>query len=138
MTVHTVGGVIAPGESIMQIVPSADDLVVEARVAPQDIDQIHLQQPAILHLSAFSQQTTPDLDGEVTRISADLIEDAKAGTSYYTIRITLSKEHVAHADALELKPGMPVEVFIRTSDRTVLSYLLKPVTDQINRAFREE
>ena len=138
LTVHTVGGVIAPGESIMQIVPSADDLVVEARIAPQDIDQIHLKQQATLLLSAFSRQTTPEVDGEVDRISADLIEDAKAGTSYYVIRITLSAKDVAPADALELMPGMPVEVFVRTADRTVLSYLLKPLWDQINRAFREE
>jgi HlyD family secretion protein len=138
LTVHTVGGVIAPGESIMQIVPTADDLVVEARVAPQDIDQIHLKQRATLRLSAFSRQTTPEVAGEVERISADLIEDPKAGMSYYTIRITLSAEDAAHAGAPELMPGMPVEVFVRAADRTVLSYLLKPLWDQIARAFREE
>jgi HlyD family secretion protein len=138
LTVHTVGGVIAPGESIMQIVPSADDLVVETRVAPQDIDQIRLKQPAILRLSAFSQQTTPEVHGEVDRISADLIDDAKTGTSYYTIRIVISEKDIGRALSLELKPGMPVEVFLRTSDRTVLSYLFKPLGDQIKRAFREE
>ena len=138
LTVHTVGGVIAPGESIMQIVPSADALVVEARVSPQDIDQISLKQPAILRLSAFSREDTPEIAGEVDRISADLIEDAKSGTSYYTLRIALSKKDVARANMLELKPGMPVEAFLRTSDRTVLSYLLKPLRDQINRAFRED
>lgn len=138
LTVHTVGGVIAPGESIMQIVPSADALVVEARVSPQDIDQISLKQPVILRLSAFSREDTPEIAGEVDRISADLIEDAKSGTSYYTLRIALSKKDVARANMLELKPGMPVEAFLRTSDRTVLSYLLKPLRDQINRAFRED
>ena len=138
LTVHTVGGVIAPGELIMQIVPSADALVVEARVPPQDIDQISLKQPAILRLSAFSREDTPEIAGEVDRISADLIEDAKSGTSYYTLRIALSDKDVARASTLELKPGMPVEAFLRTSDRTVLSYLLKPLRDQINRAFRED
>ena len=138
LAVHTVGGVVAPGESIMQIVPSADDLVVEARVAPQDIDQIRVKQQVVLRLSAFNRENTPEIEGEVDRISADLIEDAKTGVSYYMLRILLSKKDLDRATSLELKPGMPVEVFLRTSDRTVLSYLLKPLGDQINRAFREE
>jgi HlyD family secretion protein len=138
LTVHTVGGVIAPGESIMQIVPSADDLVVEAKVAPEDIDQIRLKQPAILSLSAFNREDTPEIEGVVDHISADLIEDPKTGTPFYTLRIALSETSSEKAETLELKPGMPVEVFFRTSDRTVLSYLLKPLTDQINRAFRED
>lgn len=138
LAVHTVGGVIGPGESIMQIVPSADDLVVEARVAPKDIDQIRSGQQATLRLSAFSRENTPEVEGEVERVSPDLIEDQKTGMSYFTVRIVLSKKDLARADTLELKPGMPVEVFLKTSDRTVLSYLMKPLGDQISRAFRED
>jgi HlyD family secretion protein len=138
LAVHNVGGVVVPGESIMQIVPTADDLVVEARVAPQDIDQVRLTQRVTLRLSAFSQENTLELQGEVDRISPDLIEDKKAGSFYYALRIALSEKEIERADSLKLKPGMPVEVFLRTSDRTVLSYLLKPLTDQMNRAFREE
>jgi len=136
LAVHTVGGVIAPGEAIMQIVPTADALVVEARVAPQDIDQIRIGQPAMLRLSAFSLQTTPEVEGQVDRISADLIEDQKAGLAYYAVRIALTANGLKQAGSLELKPGMPAEVFLRTVDRTVLSYLLKPLTDQASRAFR--
>lgn len=138
LAVHTVGGVIAPGEAIMQIVPTADALVVEARVAPQDIDQVRIGQPAMLRLSAFSQQTTPEVEGQVDRISPDLIEDQKAGVAYYAVRIALTKDSLKQAGPLELKPGMPAEVFLRTADRTVLSYLLKPLTDQASRAFRSD
>lgn len=138
LAIHTVGGVITPGEAIMQIVPTADALVVEARVAPQDIDQIRIGQPATLRLSAFSQQTTPEVDGTVDRISPDMIEDPKAGVSYYAIRIGLSGKSLEQAGPLELKPGMPAEVFLKTTDRTVLSYLFKPLTDQASRAFRSD
>jgi HlyD family secretion protein len=138
LAVHTIGGVIAPGEAIMQIVPTADALVVEARIAPQDIDQVRIGQPAALRLSAFSQQTTPEVEGQVDRISPDLIEDQKAGTAYYVVRIALSGASLRQAGPLELKPGMPAEVFLRTADRTVLSYLLKPLTDQASRAFRSD
>ncbi|TPN76172.1 HlyD family type I secretion periplasmic adaptor subunit [Mesorhizobium sp. CU2] len=138
LVVHTVGGVIAPGEAIMQIVPTADALVVEARVAPQDIDQVRIGQPATLRLSAFSQQTTPEVEGQVDRISPDLIEDPKAGVAYYAVRIALNEASLKQAGPLELKPGMPAEVFLKTGDRTVLSYLLKPLTDQASRAFRSD
>ncbi|MDH4985731.1 HlyD family type I secretion periplasmic adaptor subunit [Aminobacter anthyllidis] len=138
MAIHTVGGVVAPGEAIMQIVPTADALVVEARIAPQDIDQVRIGQPATLRLSAFNQQTTPEVEGTVDRISPDMIEDPKAGVAYYGVRITLSAKSLEQAGKLDLKPGMPAEVFLKTTDRTVLSYLFKPLTDQASRAFRSD
>jgi HlyD family secretion protein len=138
LAIHTVGGVVTPGEAIMQIVPTADALVVEARVAPQDIDQVRIGQPATLRLSAFSQQTTPEVEGTVDRVSPDMIEDQKAGLSYYGVRITLSAKSLEQAGSPELKPGMPAEVFLKTTDRTVLSYLFKPLTDQASRAFRSD
>lgn len=135
-TVHTVGGVITPGEAIMLIVPEADALTVEAKLAPQDIDQVRVGQTAALRFSAFSQRTTPELDGVVSRVSADLTTDQRTGAAYYVVRITLSDSEIARLEGLRLVPGMPVEAFIRTGERTVLSYVMKPFTDQINRSFR--
>ena len=135
-TVHTVGGVITPGEAIMLIVPEADALTVEAKLAPQDIDQVRVGQTAALRFSAFSQRTTPELDGIVSRVSADLTTDQRTGAAYYVVRITLSESELARLEGLRLVPGMPVEAFIRTGERTVLSYVMKPFTDQITRSFR--
>lgn len=138
LAIHTVGGVVTPGEAIMQIVPTADALVVEARVQPQDIDQVRIGQPATLRLSAFNQQTTPEVEGTVDRVSPDMIEDPKAGLSYYAVRIALSPTSLEQAGKPDLKPGMPAEVFLKTTDRTVLSYLFKPLSDQASRAFRSD
>jgi len=138
MKVETVGGVISPGEPIMSIVPEADDLVVEAKVAPHDIDQLTLQQEAVLHFSAFNQRTTPEVLGEIARISADTTTDERNGQSYYTIRIVMDEDQVARLGDVDLVPGIPVEAFLRTGERKVLSYLMKPFNDQLARAFREE
>ncbi|RWM75684.1 MULTISPECIES: HlyD family type I secretion periplasmic adaptor subunit [Mesorhizobium] len=136
--VHTVGGVISPGELIMLIVPVTDDLTVEARVAPQDIDQLTPGQSATLRLSAFNQQTTPELSGAVSKISADLNFDEKTGAGFYTVHVVLPRTELTRLKGLTLAPGMPVEVFFSTGSRTMLSYLVKPLADQIQRAFREE
>jgi HlyD family secretion protein len=138
LTVHTVGGVISPGDPIMLIVPDSDTLIVETKVAPQDIDQLHLGQLAILRFSAFSQRTTPELDGEVSVISPDLIQDQRSGVSYYTVRIAFSAEQAARLGEVKLIPGMPVEAFVQTGERTVLSYLVKPLNDQVAKALREK
>lgn len=135
---HTIGGVISPGDQIMQIVPNSDKLVLEVQIAPQDIDQIWLGQNAVLRLSAFNQRTTPQVNGKVDRIGADLIQDQITGLSFYTIRITVAISEMEALGSLSVIPGMPAEAFIQTEERTVLSYLLKPLSDQINRAFREE
>lgn len=135
---HTLGGVIGPGETIMLIVPKADNLTVEARVAPNDIDQVHVGQTVNLRLSAFNQRTTPVIAGTVSRVSADIMSDEKTGTSYYTVRIAMPGEETARQGDVALVPGMPVECFFVTGKRTALSYLLKPVSDQVARAFREE
>lgn len=137
-TVHTVGGVIAAGDTIMLIVPAADNLTVEAKVNPQDINQLQLGQKAILRFTAFNQQTTPEIDGTVSRISADITTDQRTGIGYYTIRIALPPDQVARLGDVKLVPGMPVEAFVQTGDRTVLSYLIKPLSDHFNRAFREK
>jgi HlyD family secretion protein len=138
LTVHTVGGVITAGEAIMLIVPQTDTLQVEAKIPPQEIDQIRIGQPAVLRFVAFSQRTTPELNGTVIRISADVSEDAKTGARFYTIRLDVSPDEVARLGAVKLVPGMPVETLIQTSPRTVMSYLIKPLHDQLARAFREK
>ena len=136
LEVHTVGGVIQPGETLMLVVPAGDDLSVEAHVAPQEIDRVRLGQKALLRFSAFNQRTTPEIVGHISRISADISKDRNTGTSYYTVRIAVSES--AKLGDVRLIPGMPVETFIETAERTVLSYLVKPLTDHFRRAFREE
>jgi HlyD family secretion protein len=138
LNAHTVGGVVSPAEPIMLIVPASDALTVEAKIAPQDIDQLSFGQRATLRMSAFSQRTTPEINGEVTRISADLTTDQRTGLSHYTVRIAVPPHELARLGGFKVMPGMPVEAFIQTSDRTVLSYFTKPLTDQVMRAFREE
>jgi membrane fusion protein, type I secretion system len=135
-TAHTVGGVLNATDPIMLIVPEADHLTVEAKVAPRDIDQ--LGQEAMLRFSAFNQRTTPQITGKVSQISADITTDERTGDSYYTIRVALSAEEISRLGERALVPGMPVEVFVKTGDRRVLSYLVKPLSDQITRAFREQ
>ena len=138
LAVHTVGGVITPqGEPIMLIVPEAEALTVEAKIQPQDIDQVRFGQNAVLRFSAFNQRTTPELNGKVSRISADVTQDQKTGASFYTVRISVPEDEIARLEGLKLIAGMPVEAFIQTGERNVMSYLLKPLQDQIMRAFRE-
>lgn len=138
LAVHTIGGVISPGETIMQIVPVNDTLVVEARIQPADIDQLHIGQRATLRFSAFNQRTTPEIFGEIKTVAADLILNQQTGESWYTARISIPASELARLGPLPLLAGMPVEAFVQTGERTALSYLLKPLMDQINRAMREE
>lgn len=137
LSIHTVGGVIGAAETLMLIVPENDSLTIEVRVSPTDIDQLQLDQAAVVSFPAFSQQTTPQLNGNLSRISADLTEDERTGERYYTVRIALSDSEIARLGNLRIVPGMPVEAFIQTGNRTVLSYLFKPFTDQVMRAFRD-
>ena len=137
LAVHTVGGVISAGETIMLIVPDKDALSIQAKVSPNDIDDLYAGQPAILRFSTFNLRTTPELTGQVRWISADQTFDERSGTSYYTVHVSLPEEAIGRVDDLKLIPGMPVEVFLETRRRTMLSYLLKPLTDQITRTFRE-
>jgi HlyD family secretion protein len=138
LAVHTVGGVITAGDPIMLIVPDADNLSVEVKVNPQDIDQLQLNQKAVLRFSAFNARSTPEIEGTVTRISADTSTDQRTGQNYYTIRIAMAADQVERLGDVKLLPGMPVEAFVQTGDRTMFSYLIKPLHDQFVRAFREK
>jgi HlyD family secretion protein len=141
LAVHTVGGVITNGEIVMQIVPRADALVVEAKVAPQDIDQIVVGAPTIVRIMAGNQRTMSDLAGSLTRVSADLTREPASGgmggQAYYLVRVSLPEEEIRRLAEMRLVPGMPAEAFIQTYARTPLQYLLKPLHDQIARTFRE-
>ena len=136
-TVHTVGGVITAGEAIMMIVPEADNLMVEAKVDPKDIDRLQIGQPVVLRFVTFNQRTTPELNGTVTLIAADASNDQRSGLSYFTIRIGMTAKEIARLGDVKLAPGMPVEAFVQTGERTMISYLMKPLHDQLMRAFRE-
>ena len=137
-TVHTVGGVITAGDAIMMIVPQTDALSVEAKVNPQDIDKLQIGQKTLLRLSAFNQRTTPELNGVVSRVSPDVTTDQRTGQSFYTIRVSMPADEIARLGDAKLIPGMPVEAFVQTGDRTMMSYLIKPLSDQLMRAFREK
>lgn len=137
LSVHTIGGVIAPGETVMQIVPREDQLIVEAQVRPVDIDQMSPGQRARVRFPSFDQRTTPELNAELLTVSADLNEDERTGQSYYVARLVIDEAELDKLGDKALVPGMPVETFLQTGDRTVLSYLVKPVTDQIAHAMRE-
>jgi HlyD family secretion protein len=137
-TANTVGGVVTAGDPIMLIVPEADTLLVEVKVEPKDIDQLQFGQPVVLRFSAFNLRTTPELNGTVVRIAADTSTDQRTGQSYYLVRISMTAEEISRLGDVKLTPGMPVEAFIQTGERTMLSYLVKPLHDQLKRAFREK
>ncbi len=136
--VHTVGGVIAAGDTIMQIVPQQDALAVEAKVNPQDVDQVRIGQKVLMRFSAFNQRTTPEVTGNVVRLSPDTTTDQRTGQSFYTIRVAIPPAELARLGNVKLLPGMPVETFVQTGERTMLAYLAKPLHDQFMRAFREK
>ena len=139
-TANTIGGVIAAGtagDPIMLIVPESDQLTVEVKIDPKDIEQIRLGQPAVLRFSAFSLRTTPEVNGTVSRIAADTSTDQRTGQSYYLVRIAMRVAAVGDLGELKVTPGMPVEAFIQTGERTLLSYLVKPLHDQLLQAYRQ-
>ena len=137
LAVHTVGGVITPGETIMLIVPEQDRLVIDAMVAPASVDDVKPGQPVSIRFPAFDAATTPECKGTVQRVSADLIKDPQRQVSYFVARTTLDDRETCLKDAKRLQPGMPAEVHIQTGERNVLSYVMKPLSDQMSRAFRE-
>ncbi len=137
LNVHTIGGVISPADLLMLIVPEDVELIVEARVLPTDVDQIQQGQSAVVRMAALDQRTTPELTAKVTSISADLARDDATGETFYTARLFIPDTELEKLNGQILIPGMPVESFIQTGERTVLSYLVKPLQDQIAHALRE-
>ncbi len=143
LRVHAPGAVIGAREPVLTIVPDKDDLVIEAQIAPGEIDRVAVGSKASIRFSSFNQQTTPLVSGTVVHVSADLARgDASdrqtpGALTAYVARITLDSEELARLDGAQIKPGMPADIQITTDERTALSYLVKPFTDQMSRAFRE-
>jgi len=133
---HTIGGIIGPGATVMSIVPKSEDMNVEVRISPVDIDRITPGQPARMRFTAFNQRTTPEFEGRVDVIAAATTADQATGQPYYLA--TVSPSDLLKLGDRKLMPGMPVEVYVQTDERSALSYLTKPFTDQMMRAFREE
>lgn len=136
--VHTIGGVVSPGATLLELVPANDKLIVEARIDPQDIDKVRAHLPAGIKLTAFNQRTTPELAGEVRYVSADVLQDPQSGVFYYVARIEVPEVEVARLGDKQLQPGMTAEVFVRTGERTMADYLLQPLRDSFRRAWLEE
>lgn len=137
LNVHTIGGVVVPGQLLMEIVPANDLLIIEGQVSPADVDDLHVGQFARVKLSGLQQRTTPELQGSLKYVSADSILDERSGMSYFIIRVTVTAEELAKLATDQLIPGMPAEVFVQTGERTAMDYLLQPLTDTIDRAWRE-
>jgi membrane fusion protein, epimerase transport system len=138
LRVHTVGGVIGPREPLMDIVPAAAPVIVEGKVKIDDIDEVKVGSLVDMQLSAYKRRTTPKVEGKVIYVSADALTDpTPAAVSYYQVHIEVDKKSLAQIGDLPLTPGMPVEAYIKTRDRTMVRYLLEPVTDTLRKAFRE-
>lgn len=137
LQVHTIGGIIASGASVMSIVPEDDDMTVEIRIPPADIDRIAPGQKSRMRFVAFNQRTTPELDGKIDVVAAATSVDRATGQPYYLATVEIT-DAIAKLGSRKLMPGMPVEVFVQTEERTAISYITKPFTDQMMRAFREE
>lgn len=138
---HTSGGVIEAGKPILEIVPSHEDLIIEVKVRPQDVDAVRTGQEANVRLTALNKRTTPSVEGEVVYVSADALPDDRrptTGDENYIARVALDKSAAAAIEDFTPTPGMPAEVYIKTSERTFLEYLVRPLKDSMARAFREE
>ncbi len=138
LAVFTHGGVVAPGARLMDIVPSDAPLEVEGQLPVHLVDKVHAGAPVHLVFSAFNQNTTPTIPAVLTQVSADRLTDEKTGMPYYAVRAAVAPEGMRQVAELRLRPGMPVELFVRTGERTLASYLLKPVADQLRMALRED
>jgi HlyD family secretion protein len=138
LSVHTVGGVITPAETLATIVPENATLKIEAKLSPVDVDQVLVGQSAKLRFSAFNQRTTPEIKGEIAYVSAASTRDPATNTTHYLADVRIDASEFGKLGGQALKPGMPVEVFVATQERTAISYLSKPFMDQFAKAFREE
>jgi len=134
----TIGSAVPPGQPLLQIVPDRDAMIVEARIRPQDVDQVRVGQAARVTFSGFNRQTTPDIPGKLTFVSPDLTSDQRTGQSYYRIKVRLDADALARAPQIALKAGMPAETFVETGNRSILSFLVKPLLDQLRYSMRSE
>lgn len=132
----TIGSAVPANQPMLQIVPDRDNLVVDAKIRPQDVDQVSVGQTTRVTLSGLNRQTTPDVSGKLIFVSPDLTTDQRTGASFYRIKVRLDAQELAKAPQIVLKAGMPAEVFVQTNDRSILSFLFRPLLDQIRYAMR--
>jgi HlyD family secretion protein len=137
LNIHTEGGVVAPGETLMMIVPQGDDLVLQAQIAPNDISHVHVGQPAHIRFNSFSARVTPEISAEVTQVAADTTRTDAQTPPFYAIRLVISAKELEKLGDNKLRPGMSAEAFIQTEARSPFSYLVKPLVDQFSHAMRE-
>ncbi len=136
--VHTVGGVVGSGQTLMMIVPQSDDLMVGIHIDPMDIDQIQVGQKVHLRFSSLDQRKTPEAWGAIEKVSPDLVVNQQTGRGYYTANVRIeSEERAKLPKGIKLLPGMPVEAFVTTGERSVLDYLIHPFVAELQLAFRE-
>lgn len=138
LQIFTLGGVVPPGATIVQLIPVQEGVEFQVNVDPASVDQIYIGQPATVRFPAFNQRSTPELTGTVTAISASSVTDQQSGFTFFRVGLDIPQSELDRLGDKELVPGMPVEALLTTGERSVLSYLTKPLTDQINKAFREE
>ncbi len=138
LKIHTTDGVIGPGMPILDIVPTGDRMIVEARVKPHDIDIVYAGLRAQVRLTAYKRRSTPMVYGHVIHVSADRFIDDHSGAAYYLAKIEVDPSSLALLDGVKLYPGMPADVMIETGQRTALEYMISPITNSVNRAFREQ
>lgn len=134
----TIGSAVPATQPLLQIVPDRDAMIVEARIRPQDVDQVRVGQAARVTFSGFNRQTTPDIPGKLIFVSPDLTADQRSGQSYYRIKVRLDADALARAPQIALKAGMPAETFVETGNRSILSFLIKPLLDQLRYSMRSE
>lgn len=134
----TIGSAVPATQPLLQIVPDRDAMIVEARIRPQDVDQVRVGQAARITFSGFNRQTTPDIPGKLIFVSPDLTADQRTGQSYYRIKVRLDADALARAPQIALKAGMPAETFVETGNRSILSFLIKPLLDQLRYSMRSE
>lgn len=137
MQVHALRSVVRPAEPLLFIIPQEQDLVIATRIPPNQIDQVHVGQGAHLRFAAFDQRNTPEIFGQVTRVAADVLADERTGVTFYEAQIRPSEGELQKLGDRHVMPGMPVEAFIQTSERSPLEYLVKPLSDYFAKAFRE-
>jgi HlyD family secretion protein len=138
LAIHTVGGVVSPGQKLMSIIPSSDPLIVSAKIRPSDIDQVHVGQRATVRVSAFKLPTTPELEGKVVNVSPDRSIDGRSGEAFFNVTVALEPGEHNKIAGKELTPGLPADVLILGESRRVITYLIQPLADRLAVTFREE
>ena len=138
LAIHTVGGVVSPGQKLMEIIPSSEPLIVDAKIRPDQIEQVHIGQKATVRISSFKLAVAPELDGKVTNVSPDQETDERSGSAFFAVQIAVAPGERDKLQGKELTPGLPAEVLIRGESRRVITYLTQPLTEKIGLAFREK